>query len=142
MSHQLMTGNGRSQHLIVLALLLLISGHLFAQSYRGSIRGRVVDPSGSVIAGAKVTAKNTATGQVRDTVTGPDGAYVLAELPAGEYTVTAASAGLSPVAQNVLVAVGLDTTADFDLTKIEKRAEQLTVLAAAPVDRREPRCSG
>ena len=133
MSHQLMTGNRRSQHLIVLALLLLISGHLFAQSYRGSIRGRVVDPSGSVIAGAKVTAKNTATGQVRDTVTGPDGAYVLAELPVGEYTVTAASAGLSPVAQNVLVAVGLDTTADFDLTKIEKRAEQLTVLAAAPV---------
>jgi hypothetical protein len=57
----------------------------------------------------------------------------LAELPAGEYTVTAASAGLSPVAQNVLVAVGLDTTADFDLTKLEKRAEQLTVMATAPV---------
>jgi hypothetical protein len=118
---------------VILVLCLLIPCILLAQSYRGSIRGRVVDPSGSVIAGAKVTAKSIATGQVREAVTGPDGAYVLAELPAGEYTVTASSAGLSPVAQNVLVAVGLDTTADFDLTKLEKHAEQLTVAAEAPL---------
>jgi len=113
--------------------LLVISCFAQGQSYRGSIRGRVVDPGGSVIAGAKISAKNDATGQLRETVTGPDGAYVLAELPAGEYTVTAASTGLSPVAQNVMVSVGLDTTADFDLTKLEKRAEQLTVAAEAPV---------
>jgi len=123
----------RWQSLIFLVLLLLLPCIALAQSYRGSIRGRVVDPSGSLIVGAKVTAKSIATGQVRETVTGQDGAYVLAELPAGEYTVTAASAGLSPVAQNVVVAVGLDTTADFDLTKLEKRAEQLTVAATAPV---------
>jgi len=121
------------QLLLALFCLLVIPSQPFAQSYRGSIRGRVVDPSGSVIAGAKVTAKNVATGLLRDSVTSPDGAYVLAELPAGEYTVTAASAGFSPVAQNVMVAVGLDTTADFDLTKLEKRSEQLTVAAAAPV---------
>ena len=119
--------------LVVLISVLLIAGQLFAQSYRGSIRGRVVDPSGGVIAGAKITAKNVATGLTRDSLTGPDGGYVLAELPAGEYTVTAAAAGLSPVAQNVTVAVGLETTADFDLTKLEKHAEQLTVSAEAPV---------
>ena len=78
---------------------------LLAQSYRGSIRGRVVDPSGSVIAGAKVNARNNATGLSRDTLTGIDGIYVLPELPAGEYTVTAQSAGLSPVAQNVTVSI-------------------------------------
>ncbi|MBV8053440.1 MAG: TonB-dependent receptor, partial [Acidobacteriaceae bacterium] len=118
---------------IVFASVVLLAGQLFAQSYRGSIRGRVVDPSGSVIAGAKVSARNVANGLVRDSLTGPDGGYVLPELPAGEYTVTAATSGLSPVAQNVTVAVGLDTTADFDLTKLEKRAEQLTVKAEAPV---------
>ena len=99
-----------------------------AQSYRGSIRGRVVDPSGGVIAAAKVTAKNNATGLSRDTLTRqPTAVYVLAELPAGEYIVTAESAGLSPVAQNVMVSVGLDTTANFDLTQIEKKTEQVTV---------------
>ena len=125
--------NRKSQRLTLLGLLLLLPCLLLAQSYRGSIRGKVVDPSGGLIAGAKVTARNNATGQERSTVTGPDGAYVLAELPAGEYAVTAESTGLSPVAQNVIVSVGLDTTADFDLTHVEKKVENVTVTAAAPV---------
>jgi len=98
-----------------------------------SIRGTVTDPSGAVIAGAKVTAKNIGTGLHREATTGPDGAYVLAELPAGEYTVTAESAPLSPAAQNIQVNVGLDTTANFDLTKVRQQTEQMTVTAEAPL---------
>src|SRR5208337_1815770 len=80
-----------------------------------------------------ITAKNSATGLTRTTVTGEDGAYVLAELPAGEYTVTAEATGFSPVAQNVIVSVGADTTADFDLTHIQKKIEEMTIVAQAPV---------
>jgi hypothetical protein len=115
------------------AALLLIATSAWAQSFRGSIRGTVTDPSGSVIAGAKVTAKNIGTGLQREATSGQDGAYVLAELPAGEYTVTAESAGLSPSAQNVQVNVGLDTSANFDLTKVQKRQEELTVTEEAPL---------
>ncbi|MGD0791924.1 MAG: TonB-dependent receptor [Terriglobales bacterium] len=118
---------------IGVAALLLITTFASAQSFRGSIRGTVTDPSGSVIAGAKVTAKSISTGLQRETTTGPDGAYVLAELPAGEYTVRAESAGLSPTAQNVQVNVGLDTSANFDLTKVAKRQEQMTVTEEAPL---------
>src|SRR6202521_4620024 len=118
---------------IGVAALLLIASSAWAQSFRGSIRGRVTDPSGSVIAGAKVTAKNIGTGLQREATTGQDGAYVLAELPAGEYTVMAESAGLSPSAQNVQVNVGLDTSANFDLTKVQKRQEELTVTEEATV---------
>ena len=118
---------------ILIALSLVFAAPAWAQSFRGSIRGQVTDPSGSVIAGSKVTAKNIGTGLQRETTTGSDGGYVLAELPAGEYTVTAESAGLSPAAQNVMVNVGLDTTANFDLTKVQQRKEQLTVTAEAPV---------
>src|SRR6266446_10144331 len=125
------------QHLkavsILSALILLLATATSAQSFRGSIRGKVTDPSGSIIAGAKVSAKNTGTGLTREATTGDDGGYVLAELPAGVYTVTAESVGLSPAAMNVQVNVGLDTTADFDLTKVEKRQEQLNVTAEAPV---------
>src|SRR4249920_2466812 len=88
---------------ITMAVMLLMPCFLLAQSYRGSIRGHVVDPSGSVMAGAKVTAKNNAIGLTRETVTGIDGGYVLAELPAGGYVVMAQAANLNPVAQNVLV---------------------------------------
>jgi hypothetical protein len=124
--------NRRLQGLIPLILVLLLPCLVLAQSFRGSIRGKVVDPSGSLIAGAKVTAKNSATGQVREAATGNDGAYVLVELPAGQYVVMAESTGLSPVAQNVIVNVGSDTTADFDLTGLQKRVEQLTVTEEAP----------
>jgi len=119
--------------LILVTLALFLPCLLTAQSFRGSIRGKVVDPSGSLIAGAKLTAKNSATGQVREAATGGDGAYVLAELPAGEYVVMAEASGLSPVAQNVIVNVGSDTTADFDLTKLAKKVEQLTVTEEAPI---------
>src|SRR3979490_2770516 len=118
---------------IGVATLLLITTSAWAQSFRGSIRGTVTDPSGSVIAGAKVTARNIGTGLRREATTGQDGAYVLAELPAGEYTVTAESTGLSPSAQNVQVNVGLDTSANFDLTKVEKRQEELTITEESPL---------
>ena len=117
----------------ILTAVLFVTAVASGQSFRGSIRGTVTDPSGSIIAGAKVTAKNIGTGLAREATTGADGGYVLAELPAGEYTVTAESAGLSPTAQNVLVNVGLDTTANFDLTKVAKRQEQLTVTEEAPL---------
>ncbi len=114
-------------------VLALLPGLLWSQSFRGSIRGTVADPHGGVIVGAKVSARNSATGLVRTAMTGEDGGYVLAELPAGEYTLSAEAASLSPVAQNVIVSVGADTTANFDLTQVQKRTEQLTVTAEAPV---------
>ena len=57
----LSNSSARLSLLIALAWLLLLPGSLLAQSYRGSIRGHVVDPSGGVMAGAKVTARNGAT---------------------------------------------------------------------------------
>jgi len=112
---------------------IFIANPAWAQSFRGSIRGTVIDPSGAVIAGAKVVARNISTGLQREAASGPDGGYVLAELPAGEYTVTAESAGLSPSAQNVQVNVGLATSANFDLTRVRQQQEELTVTEEAPL---------
>ena len=122
-----------SRLLGTLCVAMLLVAAATGQTFRGSIRGKVLDPTGTLIAGAKITAKNSATGLVRETVTGPEGGYVLAELPVGTYTVMASAAGLTPTAQNVIVNVGLDTTADFDLSMIERHKEQLTVEASAPI---------
>jgi hypothetical protein len=121
------------KRVIMIAGLLLIPCFGFGQSYRGSIRGHVVDPSGGAMVGAKVTARSNETGLSRETITGGDGGYVLAELPAGRYVVLAQAPNLSPVAQNVVVNVGLDTTADFDLTQVERRQEQVTVTEESPL---------
>ena len=118
---------------VAVIAMLLFSGPVFAQSFRGLIRGSVRDAGGALLPGAKVTAKNNATGLNRKAQTGLDGGYVMAELPAGVYVVTAEATGLAPVAQNVVVNVGLDTTADFDLADIRKHVESLTVTEAAPL---------
>jgi hypothetical protein len=48
---------------------------------------------------------------------------------------------LNPVAQNVVVNVGLDTTADFDLTQVERRQEQVTVTGEPPLVEGRATCS-
>jgi len=73
---------------ILLALILLVAVNLSAQTFRGTILGTVTDPSGAVVAGAKVTVKNTGTGLERATETSGDGSYSLPELPIGAYNVT------------------------------------------------------
>jgi hypothetical protein len=118
---------------IILVLVLLLPGVLLAQSFRGSIRGKVIDPSGGLVAGAKVTSKNVDTGLAREAVTTDEGTFVLAELPAGSYTVTVNASGFSEVSQNVVVNVGLDTTADFNLLKVQQQHESVTVSEEAPL---------
>jgi hypothetical protein len=113
--------------------LLLASSIALGQSFRGSIRGIVTDPSGSVVANAKVQAKNNDTGLLRETISIAEGGYVLPELPPGTYTVTVTASGFAAITQNVVVEIGLDTTADFKLAKLEQRKESVVVTEEAPV---------
>lgn len=116
----------------LLLAVMLLSGQGHAQSFRGSIRGNVTDPSGSLVAGAKVTAKSKTTGLIRETMSADDGGYVLAELPVGEYVVTVTAQGFRPEAIAELVEIGVDTTADFKLI-VTGDTIDLTVNAAAPL---------
>ncbi len=123
----------RSVSAAVLLVVFLSVQNLVAQSFRGSIRGKVTDPSGSVVANAKVAAKNTNTGLTRDAATNEEGTFVLVELPAGVYTVTVTAPGFAEVAQNVVVNVGFDTAADFGLLKVAQEKQSITVSEEAPV---------
>jgi hypothetical protein len=78
---------------IILTFVLLAAVSLSAQTFRGTILGTVTDPSGAVVAGAKVTVKNVGTGQERTTETSTDGSYALPELQIGTYTVTVTLTG-------------------------------------------------
>ncbi len=54
----------------------------------GSIVGTVTDPSGAAIASAKVTAKETGTGFVREGGTDDQGYYVIPSLRPAAYLVS------------------------------------------------------
>lgn len=70
----------------VLTLLISASVIVFAQQ-SATLSGRVTDPAGSVIAGARVKAKQVATGQERTTVTNAEGIYVISNLAPGRYEI-------------------------------------------------------
>src|SRR5262245_37132222 len=77
---------------LVIALCAAVAG---AQTLDGTLRGEVGDPSGAVVAGAKVTATNVATNVSRETTTSTSGTFNFPNLLAGTYTVTVETSGFS-----------------------------------------------
>ncbi len=98
-------------------ILALCSGlPAFAQAGRGSISGLISDPSQAVVRGAKVTAKDHATGIVQSTVSSAAGLYSFVSLNPGIYDVTATLKGFETVTQdNVSVSVDQVTTVNIAL---------------------------
>ncbi len=76
-------------------LLATCAVSLSAQTVTGDIGGIVTDPSGAVIAGAKVIATNLATNVQTSTITNKDGIYSLRFLQVGTYKITVASKGFA-----------------------------------------------
>ena len=101
---------------LVFFCFALMVGSLAAQTFRGTILGTVTDPSGAVVAGAKVTVKNVNTGLERTTQTSADGSYSVPELPIGTYTVTIRQSGFqTAVTNNVVVDVSAERRVDTAL---------------------------
>ncbi len=104
-----------------------------AQSDRGTITGRVVDPTDSVVAGAAVTVVNQNTGTRTVTHTNQAGNYVVRELPFGKYELSLEATGFRKyVRKDVEVALGQTLNLDFklELGQIEQTVE---VEAATPL---------
>ena len=106
------------KNLIIPALLLIFSLSVVvsAQTFRGTILGTVTDPNGALVAGAKVTAKNTSTSLERSTISDDAGNYTIAELPIGPYEVRVEQSGFVPsVVSNVSVEVASERRVDVKL---------------------------
>ena len=63
-----------------------LASAIWAQAVSTSqVSGTVQDATGAAIAGAQVKLTQTETAQVRTTVTGPDGSYLIPNLVIGPY---------------------------------------------------------
>jgi hypothetical protein len=79
---------------LVAAVSMVCSGSLvFAQTATGAIQGSVLDPSGAVVAGPKLTLTETSTNLVREQVANQDGNFEFRALPRGTYTLEAEHPG-------------------------------------------------
>ncbi len=99
------------------ALLVLIGAAVVpAQTSQGRIQGTVTDSSGAVVAKAKVTITNTATGVVRAIATTAAGDYAAPNLDAGAYTVAVEAPGFQKARHTGLtLEVAKDVRVDFKL---------------------------
>jgi len=88
----------RIYSLAVLGFATLLCVQLSAQSSgSGAISGVLTDPSGAVVAGAEITAKNLQTGEARIVHSSAQGSYTISSLLPGDYSVEASKSGFKKI---------------------------------------------
>ena len=111
---------------LALALVVGATVSVCAQS-NASIEGQVFDQQGAVIAGVRITARNSAIAVERVTTSDVSGRYQFTVLPVGDYTLEASADGFKQqVIENLTIEVGRRITQDFHL-QIGRISEQVTV---------------
>src|SRR5436190_3734882 len=114
-------------------VLLCLAFTLPAQVDTGTILGTVVDATGAVIPGAKITIRNEGTAFTQSTTSSASGTYVFAALRIGTYTVEAEREGFKRQRRAGLeLNIQQQLVADFTLTVGEVSSE-IEVTAAAPI---------
>jgi hypothetical protein len=91
-----------------IALVTLLASALPAQSIYGTLTGIVSDPSSAVVAAAKITLRNQASGDTRETVTNSDGFYTFVSVPPAAYELTVAAPGFEGFKQTGIAIRGGD----------------------------------
>lgn len=120
-----------------LAIAFVVSGALWAQTDSTQILGLVTDSSGAVISGATVTAKRTATGDVRTTTSNETGNYIFPLLNIGEYEITVTAPGFkSEVRTGIVLQLQQKARLDFAL-QVGQQVERIEVAASTPLLRTE-----
>jgi hypothetical protein len=109
--------NKRVGSLLLLSALVLSADCPFLRAQAvGTITGTVLDPTGGVIAGAKVTATRVETGVAQSTLSTVVGSYTIPGLVVGTYNLMAVARGFkSGTAAGIALDVDQQRAVDFKL---------------------------
>ncbi len=118
------------QWLCLAFLLVCFCSAAFAQTTSTTIVGTVLDASGAVLPGAKVTVLNTRTGQKREDATSSTGDYSFPLLDVGVYDVTVDAQGFKQeVRRGVVLQINDKLRVDFAL-QVGATTEKIEITAA------------
>ncbi len=114
-------------------LFILITGAVaHAQVTGATVSGTITDPSGAVVAGAAVSATNTATAVTREVNTDSAGLYNIPNLVPGVYDIKISATGFSTTVQSaVQLSVGQQLQLNYAL-QVGQTNTQVQVTEAAP----------
>ncbi len=118
---------------LLLIAVLALSGTAFGQGGDSSLRGSVIDESGSVLPGVTVTAMSPALISPAVAVSDGSGNYRLVNLPPGDYVLEAALSGFATYRQEgIILRAGANFGVDVTMT-ISTVQETVTVTAETPM---------
>ena len=144
--------------ILAACFVAMVGGSLWAQAAPGSLHGTVTDPSGAAVTKADVQI-TTADGKVTATTTNATGAYEVKGLAAGKYAIKVTAKGFADyevdgieigpgqaqkidVALSIAIqqehvnvtdqAIGLDTSAESNVTQIVLTGKDLDALSDDP----------
>jgi hypothetical protein len=112
---------------ITVLALIIFSVPLFAQASRGKLTGKVIDDkTREPLIGANIIIEGTTLGAAADI----NGRYIILNVPAGSYTVTASLLGYGKV-RKTEVEIDIDRTTElnFNLKDASVQLEQVTIVA-------------
>ena len=118
--------------ILFIAIFLFTTG-VFGQTTSGTVRGRVVDPTGAVVVGAEVSIIGTTTAE-RKAQTNQAGEFNFNNLTAGKYTIRVVSSGFA-LYENAEVVVSANRIVALDVALSVAAAEaQVTVGEEEPIN--------
>ncbi len=126
--------------LFLVALIATLTGGALAQTGTSRITGTVTDQAGAVLPGAKVTARNEATGVTYNTQTNSAGTYSFDSIPVGNYEIKVEAAGFRTfnstanvltVGAPLVVDASMQVGAATEVVSVQGAYERLTTTNAA-----------
>src|SRR5258708_22933070 len=126
-----------SMFLVLGLVLFFAAGPANAQlGNSGSIDGVVKDPSGGVVAGAKVEVSYPVSGFRRETTTDADGSFKFTNVPFNTYHLVVTSSGFAPYTRDVDVRSSVPASVQIALKL--GAAETIITVEATGADLIEP----
>jgi hypothetical protein len=121
---------------IFILCFIVTTGNATSAGDSGTVRGRVLDPSGAVIPGATVEITNPVSGYRESTISDANGEYAFHNLPFNNYRLTATYKGFRTISLDVNVRSSIAVVADFSLVLVN--SETVTVEAKGDLVENEP----
>ena len=118
---------------VILAVVLVEVPASYGQAGSGELTGEVRDPTGAVVASARVILTSTATNETYESATGTGGVYVFSSQKPGFYNLDVEANGFKHFTQEGLnIVTGDRVRVDISLS-IGSSSENITVHADAPL---------
>jgi hypothetical protein len=116
----------------VMVFLFSCFVHVFANTGAGRVSGKILDPRGDPVSGARVKLANSAGSVIREAKSDEQGDFVLDDVAPGEYQLKAEEQTFVSVTLDVSVARGQQREVTLQFQQLVSVSQAITVVASLP----------